>query len=47
MPIVLDCIKDDEDDERRLTGVILIDELAEVIGAETLRDEILMDFISL
>lgn len=28
LPIVLECIKDEDDEERRLTGVILVDELA-------------------
>jgi len=28
----MECIKDDEDEERRLSAVVLIDELAETLG---------------
>ena len=32
LPIIIDCLKDEEDDERRFAGVILIDELAQALG---------------
>ena len=47
IPIIIECIKDEEDDERRLVGVILIDELAQSLGTELCRDHIIYDFISL
>jgi hypothetical protein len=30
--MILECIADDQDEERRLSAVILIDELAEALG---------------
>jgi hypothetical protein len=47
IPIIIDCIKDEEDDERRLVGVVLIDELAQSLGSDLCRDHIMYDFISL
>ena len=47
LPIVIDCIKDEDDDERRLNGVVLIDELAQSLGAEICREHIMYDLISL
>ena len=47
LPIVLECLKDQEDEERRLTGVILVDELAQSLGSEICREHIMYDFISL
>lgn len=32
VPIILDCIKDSEDEERRMMGVSLLDDLAEILG---------------
>lgn len=32
LPMIIECIKDEDDDERRLAGVILIDELAQSLG---------------
>jgi len=32
LPIILDSIKDEEDEERRMSGLILIDELCEILG---------------
>jgi hypothetical protein len=32
LPIILDSIRDQEDEERRLTSILLIDELAETLG---------------
>ena len=45
LPIIIDCIKDEEDDERRLVGVVLIDELAQSLGVELCREHIMYDFI--
>lgn len=47
LPIVLECMKDEDDDERRLVGVMLVDELAPSLGAEICREHIMYDFISL
>lgn len=47
IPIIIDAIKDEEDDERRYVGVVLIDELAQSLGAELCREHVMYDFISL
>lgn len=47
LPIILDSIKDEEDEERRLTSIVLIDELAETLGEEVCRDHLMYDFVSL
>jgi hypothetical protein len=30
--LIIDCITDEEDEERRYIGIILIDQLAQVVG---------------
>ena len=47
VPIILDCIRDSESEERRLQAVILIDELCEVLGQEICRDQLLYEVITL
>ena len=47
LPIIMDCIKDDEDEERRFTGVVLIDELADTLGHEICRDHLMYELVSL
>ena len=47
LPIVLECMKDEDDDERRRVGVVLVDELAQSLRAEICREHIMYDFISL
>jgi hypothetical protein len=47
LPIILDCIRDEEDEERRLTAILLIDELAETLGEEVCREHLMYDFVSL
>lgn len=34
LPIILDCIRDDSDEEKRILGLELVDRLAEQIGKE-------------
>ena len=38
LPLVLDCIRDEDSEDRRLTGVILFDELATILGPELCRE---------
>ena len=38
LPLVLECLRDEEVDDRRLTGVILFDELSTVLGPKLCRD---------
>jgi serine/threonine-protein phosphatase 4 regulatory subunit 1 len=47
LPIILEAMKDEEDEERRLMSVILTDELAQSLGLEICRDYLMYDFISL
>lgn len=47
LPIIIDSIKDEEDEERRLTAVILIDELAETLGTQICTNHLMYDFVSL
>jgi hypothetical protein len=47
VPIILDCIKDAEDEERRIIGVTLVDELAEVLGPKVCQEMLLYDLINL
>lgn len=47
MPIILECIKDVEDEERRIIGVTLVDELAEVLGPSICQEQLLYDLINL
>lgn len=44
---MIECLKDEDDEERRLTGVILVDELAQSLGAEICREHIMYEFIQL
>eukprot|EP00355_Strombidium_rassoulzadegani_P000111 CAMPEP_0168609238 /NCGR_PEP_ID=MMETSP0449_2-20121227/1090_1 /TAXON_ID=1082188 /ORGANISM="Strombidium rassoulzadegani, Strain ras09" /LENGTH=332 /DNA_ID=CAMNT_0008649349 /DNA_START=109 /DNA_END=1103 /DNA_ORIENTATION=- len=43
--LILDCISDMQDDDRRLTGVILLDNLAGVLGEDLCRDYLLYEFV--
>jgi hypothetical protein len=43
--LVLDCITDEEDEERRLTGIILYDRLGSVLGQRMCSDYILYEYI--
>lgn len=45
--LILDCITDEEDDDRRYTGIFLIDTLAETLGEDLCRDYILYEFVSM
>lgn len=47
VPIVLECIRDADSEERRLQAVILIDELCEVLGQDICRDQLLYEIITL
>lgn len=47
LPIIQECIKDEEDEERRMNSVILVDELAETLGNKICCEQILFDFVSL
>ena len=47
LPLVLECIRDEESDDRRLTGVILFDELATILGPELCREQIMHEFIGM
>ena len=47
IPIVLESIKDEEDEERRWCGVVLIDELAEALGQKICTDHLMYDLVSL
>ena len=47
MPIIQECIKDEEDEERRMNSIILVDELAETLGNKICCEQILFDFVSL
>jgi hypothetical protein len=47
LPIILDSMRDQEDEERRLTSVVLVDELAETLGEELCKEHLLYDLVSL
>ena len=47
LPIIMDSLKDQHDDERRLMAIRLIDELAESLGKDICLEKIMYDFISL
>ena len=47
LPIIMESIKDEDDDERRYIGVVLVDELSEALGVDLLRDHIMYEFISM
>ena len=47
IPIILDCISDREDDDRRLIGVRLLDGVSEALGMEICRDHLLYELVSL
>jgi len=47
LPLVLDCIRDEESEDRRLTGVILFEELATILGPELCREQIMYEFIGM
>ena len=34
LPIILECIKDDSDEERRILGLEMVEKLAELLGKE-------------
>lgn len=47
LPIVLDNLKDEEDEDRRITGVMLVDELAETLGEQICTDHLMYELVSL
>jgi hypothetical protein len=47
LPIIQECIKDEEDEERRMNSIILIDELAETLGNNICTGYLVFDFVSL
>lgn len=34
LPLILDCIRDDSDEEKRILGLELVDKLAELLGKD-------------
>ena len=47
IPIILDSIKDEDDEERRWCGVVLIEELAEALGQQICQNHLMYDLVSL
>ena len=47
VPIIVDCINDREDDDRRLIGVKLLDQVSEALGIDICRDHLLYELVLL
>ena len=47
VPIILDCLRDTEEEERRIVGITLVDELAEALGFKICSEMVLYDFLNL
>lgn len=47
VPIILGCLNDKEDEQRRIIGVTLLDDLATILGQKICQELILYDLISL
>jgi hypothetical protein len=45
--LIIDCIVDEEDEERRLTGILMLDELLEVVGADSCTNYILYELVAM
>ncbi len=47
LPLILDCIRDDSDEEKRILGLELVDRLAELLGREHCQNFLMYEIISL
>lgn len=47
VPIIIDCINDRDDDDRRLIGVKLLEQVSEALGIEICRDHLLQELVSM
>jgi hypothetical protein len=47
LPIILDSIRDDSDEDRRILGLEMIDLLAESLGKETCTNYLMYEIVSL
>ena len=47
LPIILECIKDDSDEERRILGLQMVEKLAELLGKEVCQNYLMYEIVSL
>ena len=47
LPVVLDLLKDDSDEEKRVLGLVLINSLAHDFGADICRNYLIYEIVSL
>lgn len=47
LPLILDCIRDDSDEEKRILGLELVDKLAELLGKDHCQNFLMYEIISL
>jgi serine/threonine-protein phosphatase 4 regulatory subunit 1 len=47
LPIILECIKDDSDEERRILGLEMVEKLAELLGKEVCQNYLMYEIVSL
>ena len=47
LPIILDSIRDDSDEERRILGLEMVDKLAELLGQEVCQNYLMYEMVSL
>jgi serine/threonine-protein phosphatase 4 regulatory subunit 1 len=47
LPIILESIRDDSDEERRILGLELVDKLAELLGKEVCQNYLMYEIVSL
>lgn len=47
LPIILECIRDDGDEEKRIMGLELLDRLAEQMGKDICQNYLMYELVSL
>lgn len=47
LPIILESIKDDSDEERRILGLEMVDKLSELLGKEVCQNYLMFEIVSL
>ena len=47
LPIILDCIRDDSEEEKRIVGLELVDKLAELLGKDICQNFLMYEIVSL
>lgn len=47
LPIILECIRDDSDEEKRILGLELVDKLAEQVGKDNCQNFLMYEIVSL